>query len=599
MAYVARQLSDEETKNKTAINLSDGAAGSSGGASVGTEGPGTAPEASSGTFVGIGDYLRANAGGAAQLGQQVSGLINNTVGAATNTINQGAQQFAQAAQGAQNVYNQQAVNDTINQGAATSDFSKLATGAYGGPNTLADIGAQSQIDSAINKANQQAQLAGSTGGRAELLREVLARPSTLGSSNLNSALLNGSEAGSQAVTAAAKNVDPLTGLVQNAQQNAAYTASQAAANNRNVAQQSIGAIGGYLGQQNEAQAQALAQLQAQQTQKAQNARDYLAYLSNVSNITPQPNGSAREGKQMLNPLNQLTYAPGANENPGLTGEQANALYALAQNNARAGGAPVDLTQYYTAPDVSGLTRANVITPQEAARLNGLAAIAGTAGYTSSQQNLDGTMNYGGAYNTLQSSMQNAQAQQAANAARIAAEQEAAAAAARQAEADRLAQEQANAAANKNKMDPISGAISKVNPILGKVTNSVTKTVKKLTKCVMATALVENGTWEEEKRNVLVDWCERTLHNNPVGEALRRGYQVICSKFTVPSVRSGGKLAPYFTWSFEQATGLLGKGVYKWYSVPNTVVWVSAMVITGAFVTKGYATKCWTSLYDKK
>jgi hypothetical protein len=115
-------------------------------------------------------------------------------------------------------------------------------------------------------------------------------------------------------------------------------------------------------------------------------------------------------------------------------------------------------------------------------------------------------------------------------------------------------------------------------------------------CVVATALVRQGKWNPDRKGSLISWCEDTLHGKSIGEALRRGYQVIGSKVIVPNIRKGGIRASYLQWQFEQATNLLKKESVNLASVPLTALWVGAMLLTGAVVSTKYARASWKQLY---
>jgi hypothetical protein len=91
-----------------------------------------------------------------------------------------------------------------------------------------------------------------------------------------------------------------------------------------------------------------------------------------------------------------------------------------------------------------------------------------------------------------------------------------------------------------------------------------------------------------------------LHGTKTGECLRRGYQVVSSKVVVPQIRKQGYAAKYLQWSFENATKLLQQEPVSLISIPNSIAWITAMMITGSIVSTRYARKTWVKLYrDKK
>jgi hypothetical protein len=116
-------------------------------------------------------------------------------------------------------------------------------------------------------------------------------------------------------------------------------------------------------------------------------------------------------------------------------------------------------------------------------------------------------------------------------------------------------------------------------------------------CVIATALNNQGEWENSQKAGLIEWCEAKLHDKWWGETLRRGYQVIGSKVIVPNMKNR-TFRKYVKWQFGNATNMLRGKSFNPLSVPAGLVWITAMVVTGAVVSKRFATKCWTSLYKK-
>jgi hypothetical protein len=119
-------------------------------------------------------------------------------------------------------------------------------------------------------------------------------------------------------------------------------------------------------------------------------------------------------------------------------------------------------------------------------------------------------------------------------------------------------------------------------------------------CVIATSLTNLGTWSMTEKLELIRWCEQSLHNTVLGEAFRRGYQVLGSRFILPVLFKNGTgfASKYVEWSFNNATGMLRGNRYSKLSIPNSIVWLTAMTLTGAVVSKRYARKSWISLYRK-
>jgi hypothetical protein len=119
-------------------------------------------------------------------------------------------------------------------------------------------------------------------------------------------------------------------------------------------------------------------------------------------------------------------------------------------------------------------------------------------------------------------------------------------------------------------------------------------------CVVATALTTAGTWSLSEKMELVKWCENALHDTMLGETFRRGYQVIGSKIILPLLFKNGTrwTSKYVEWSFTNATNMLRGNRFNKLSIPNSVVWLAAMTVTGAVVSKRYPRKSWISLYRK-
>jgi len=117
-------------------------------------------------------------------------------------------------------------------------------------------------------------------------------------------------------------------------------------------------------------------------------------------------------------------------------------------------------------------------------------------------------------------------------------------------------------------------------------------------CVVATALNTKGIWSDNQKNTLIEWCEKYLHNKTLGECFRRGYQVIGSKLLVPALRSDNKVfEKYATWSWNNGTQMVMGKKFNALSIPNSLFWIAAFMVTGAVVTTKYAKKSWKKLYE--
>lgn len=716
MAYLSQQQSIDEANKAKNLRLSTASTGSSlgGGESGGSASP-SAPSNSSGGFTGISDYLKANAGGAESLGASVAGDINKEVGQATTAIQSGQSTFGQKAQEGTNTFNQAALDKTTSTGVADADFNRILSGTYGGPKSLSDVGARTSIDKEVSEAQARGALAGTQGGRVQLLREIAGRPQTTGVTRLNSALLGGNVNAIGAVRGAAAQAGALGAAVTSAEQQAAQRAAQAEATNKAVREQGVAGVGGYLGAEEQAADARLASTKSAEQAKAEAARAYLRSLSDVASGRKTNSGGTQN------------YAAG-----GLTAEQAQSLQAAAELNKSEGGSAIDFNAYYTPAQIDNLTRSNVLSPEQASRYTALAQMIGRPGYTSATANLQGNLNLSGVqteaqrnYDVARQARIDRETRAAADAALLKAQQDAADAAAAR-EAARLAAINdastgyqpgeggggdgngpsgnsvggigdssggpggdgssngdgstgsstggnsgvGNSAEGEGNTGPggesgagggdsagggdgstggtgsdgsASGGNSGVgnsaegegnagpggesgagggDSAAGGAAGGVGDAPGSVGSaggegpgdggaagssgggggggggggCVVATALVGSGTWKAESKAELITWCERALHNNPVGEALRRAYQVIGSKLFVPAVRRGGITGKFCQWQFENLTNLMQFKKCDVLSVPFSLAWMSIGLVLGSVITKEYARKTWKSLY---
>lgn len=415
MAYVATTNDDDETNSKKSIDLGDSAldAGSSAGTGLGpgegAGGSGVSPSSGSG-FVGINDYLAANKEGSADLGNTVAGGINSTTDAAKSAIDTGTNTFNAKANENKINYNENTVNDTLNTGVAGNDFNKLISGTYAGPKTWADAGVQDQADTAVAKANENATLANTQGGRTQLLQQIISRPMTFGSGNLNSALLSGNEGAVTNVKNTAALAAPLSTNLTNAQTASTTLAGQVAGNNANIKTQTLGRLSNYLTEQDAWQKQAAEQANAAQQQKDAAAAAYLDNLNKTAaseTFTAKPLQITNAGaNDQIAPQVQATgqaLLPAGWEQAGLSQEQAQSLAnaILAANKV---GGTTALSGYYTA----GAPISNVISAADAQRYNALANIAGLGQKYTAGNNVGGAFNVTAAQQALEQSRANGQ-----------------------------------------------------------------------------------------------------------------------------------------------------------------------------------------------
>jgi hypothetical protein len=111
-------------------------------------------------------------------------------------------------------------------------------------------------------------------------------------------------------------------------------------------------------------------------------------------------------------------------------------------------------------------------------------------------------------------------------------------------------------------------------------------------CVVSTAFADQGIWSPQQKHELIAWCEDRLHNHVLGECFRRGYQVVGSKALPILKTSWGRT--YARWAFDNGTRMVRGKSFSWWSVPNSLLWISAFMLVGAMVTTRYANRCWKS-----
>ena len=120
-------------------------------------------------------------------------------------------------------------------------------------------------------------------------------------------------------------------------------------------------------------------------------------------------------------------------------------------------------------------------------------------------------------------------------------------------------------------------------------------------CVVATALQDTGVWTTERKDMLVEWCEKYLHDKMLGECFRRGYQVVASKAGVPLLKSQNPIAKavskYYVWSWNNGTNMVMGKKFNPLSIPNSAFWITIFMAVGAVVTKNFADKTWKKLYN--
>jgi hypothetical protein len=111
-------------------------------------------------------------------------------------------------------------------------------------------------------------------------------------------------------------------------------------------------------------------------------------------------------------------------------------------------------------------------------------------------------------------------------------------------------------------------------------------------CVVSTAFADQGIWSTQQKHDLIAWCEDRLHNRVLGECFRRGYQVVGSKALPILKTSWGRT--YARWAFDNGTSMVRGKSFSWWSIPNSLLWITAFMLVGAVTTTKYANRCWKS-----
>jgi hypothetical protein len=109
---------------------------------------------------------------------------------------------------------------------------------------------------------------------------------------------------------------------------------------------------------------------------------------------------------------------------------------------------------------------------------------------------------------------------------------------------------------------------------------------------VSTAFADQGIWSTQQKHELIAWCEDRLHNHVLGECFRRGYQVVGSKALPILKTSWGRT--YAKWAFDNGTRMVRGRSFAWWSLPNSLLWISAFMLVGSVVTTRYANHCWKS-----
>ena len=314
-----------------------------------------APKASSGTFTNLSSYLNANQGGAQNLGTQVGNKISTDVGKASSDLSSANDAFRNQVAANTNTASTDYIANAV---AAPKDyvndetFAKDLSGAYGGPSSfLGTKDAQNALGS-IQNAQQTAQLAGTEGGRTQLINQVSAAPLSRGGANLDQWLVQGNQPALSTVQGAADSATPLQTNYDTAVSEGDKAAQAATKGNQDLRSQILqGLMTGQSAYNNQLQAKAT-DLASKMNANNQAVANYLKTgTGDVGTVLPQ-----------------LGMTPQA-----LAGLQA------ANDAAKAKGLPgVDLSQFWTGTQSPNFDVGNVANEGDIANLNAYSHFLGNA-----------------------------------------------------------------------------------------------------------------------------------------------------------------------------------------------------------------------------
>ena len=379
----------------------------------------------SGQFVNLNRYLDTNKTQAVGMGENLGGTISNTGQQARSAIGSLTGEFGQNVQAGTNRYDDSVVRSVIDNptamGATRSQFDRILSGEYKGPQSLTDIKSYGDTLSAANKAAQAAKLGETSAGRLELMRQQN-KPATQGGLNLNQFLIQNTEPAFEKVQTALSDVAKVEGEMTAAQKAAQEQALAARTASQQAADQARGTVSSEIArreaeyqaqvraaqeaerQRQEAERQALANLAFQQVtggEKLQNHGTVVgdAAKSIVSSIPVGSIGSMSTANQMgglIKSTGDIIRASASGQKataasaPQVTsvapeptgieslGVDAATMARLQELNKEAQqyGGGINFLDYYKAPDVSQIGYGQVLSPEEQARYNALNSLIG-------------------------------------------------------------------------------------------------------------------------------------------------------------------------------------------------------------------------------
>ncbi len=252
MAYYNPDEEEQEEQGPIATGaesgvLSAGAEASSAGDAAG------GPVKKAEPFVGISQYINANKPQSEKLASQVVGKIDekaqgvdSALSSAQNSFNQAADsQKVEADEGLFGAVKSNA-ESVVGDAGKASQFTKLRDASYSGPQSIQDIdsgAAWGGIQSALQKAKQAKEAAGTEAGRMGLIKEVSNNPrQSQGALTFDNLLLQSNPNAAGMLQNAGASLNDADARISGAAESAAQKAKDIAAANAAVSSQAKGAV---------------------------------------------------------------------------------------------------------------------------------------------------------------------------------------------------------------------------------------------------------------------------------------------------------------------------------------------------------------------
>lgn len=378
MAFVPKQLPDEEENQFGRTAETTPTPAPQGGSSAGTGQGGVAPGVGTPTQFGsnaakLTDYLNANKEQVGEFGQQVAGKLGEQYNEAKGAIDQGFQNYNQELNSGYNPADQNKVNQAAENPFSyaqdpnnVSQFQSWYNNQYTGPQNVESWQPYQNINSSVNSAVQNAGLTNNFAGLGTYLNNFMGSKgtSTPGMNTLDTALLQRNPDANQAIRQAAQPFQGLTDYLggkvsegNTAAQNAKQDVDQSRESIRNKFTGEGGVIPSFQ--------QDLNSRLSQKRQSTQSAAD-----SAIKNLVNKGNLSDKDLEVL-----------------GITRQQANSLFENEQILSRQFGMPVDFNQFVperTPADVVYGTADTVATSDDYAKAQALQQLTG--------QNMGGYLN---------------------------------------------------------------------------------------------------------------------------------------------------------------------------------------------------------------